>query len=90
MPAILTSKALTVAALARWPLIGQFVAHGIEGIEPITEANNREFKQLATAAQIRLPEVSFPQIETRTPVVSSPHSITGSVLRLENLLKIRK
>lgn len=31
---------LTVAALARWRLIGQFVAQGIEGIQPITEANN--------------------------------------------------
>lgn len=49
VPAILTWKALTVAALARWPLIGQFAAQGIEGIEPITEANNREFKQFATA-----------------------------------------
>ena len=30
----------TVAALARWPLIGQLVAQGSEGIEPITEANS--------------------------------------------------
>ena len=30
----------TVAALARWPLIGQLVAQDSEGIEPITEANN--------------------------------------------------
>ena len=30
----------TVAALARWPLIGQFVAQGIQGMEPITEAND--------------------------------------------------
>lgn len=30
----------TVTALARWSLIGQFVAQGIDGIEPITELNN--------------------------------------------------
>jgi len=30
----------TVTALGRWPLIGQFVAQAIDGIEPITEPNN--------------------------------------------------